>query len=81
MNNKNVHCATSKFIKCNQIHTEARGGINDTAIAIHTILSSNFSDPKNINAIIQDNNAITKSITVGVHLNNTCSVIEANGTR
>jgi hypothetical protein len=68
-------------MKWSQIHTEARGGINETAIAIPTILSSNLSDHKKINAITPDNNATTKSITVGLHLKSTCSVIDANGTR
>ena len=68
-------------MKCNHIHTDANGGIKDTAIAIHTILSSSFSDHRKINAIIHDSNAITKSITVGLHLNITCSVIDAKGTK
>jgi hypothetical protein len=79
INNKNVHCATSKFIKCNPIQTAANGGINDTAIAIQTILASNFSSDKNIKAITQDSIATIQSTTVGVALNNTCSVIQENG--
>ena len=39
-------------MKCNHIQTAANGGINDTAIAIHTILASNFSSDKKIKAII-----------------------------
>ena len=66
-------------MKCKPIQTAANGGINDTAIAIQTILVSNFSSDKNINAIIQDNTATIQSTTVGVALNNTCSVIQEKG--
>ena len=79
MNKRKLHWATDRFIKCNQIQTAAKGGINDTAIAIHTILASNLSSDKNINAIIQDNIATIPSTTVGVALNSTCSVIPENG--
>ena len=81
INNKKLHLATEYSIKCSQIPTEANGGINETAIAIPTILSSNFSYHKNIKAIIPDSNATTKSTTVGVPLSKTCSVIHAKGTK
>lgn len=79
MNKRKLHCATDQFIKCNQIQTAANGGINETAIAIHTILASNLSSDKNTKAIIQDNIATIPSTIVGVVLNNTCSVIPENG--
>ena len=66
-------------MKCKPIQTAANGGIKDTAIAIHTILSHNLSSDKNKKAIIQDNIATIPSTTVGVALNNTCSVIPEKG--
>ena len=68
-------------MKCKPIQTAAKGGINETAIAIQTILSSIFSSQRNKNAIIQDKSATIQSTTVGVALNNTCSVIPENGTK